>query len=131
MNLVTLVLILVTGELAVRTGARIDKGYELFGDLLLKPKDWEVVRRSYLEYADQAGRASNFHMYDPDLGWTIRPNSHRADQPYWSSSEGLRAPGEGVSFAKNTGRMDIALVGDSYTFGQEVRYEETYGYYLE
>lgn len=131
MNLVTMVLLLVTGELAVRASVSISSGYELIGTLPLKPKDWEAIRRYYLEYADQAERPSSFHMYDSDLGWTIRPNSQSADGQYWSSSEGLRAPDENVSFAESTGQTEIALVGDSYTFGQEVRYEESYGYYLE
>ncbi|MDF0650251.1 MAG: hypothetical protein P0121_02135 [Nitrospira sp.] len=114
-NLATMVLLLVTGELAVRASVRISSGYELIGTLPLKPKDWEAIRCYYLEYADRAERPSNFHMHDSDLGWTIRPNSHSADGPYWSSSEGLRPPGENVSFAEHTAKTEIALVGDSHT----------------
>jgi hypothetical protein len=131
MNLITVLLILVTGEIAVRLSVRMYFGYEALGTMVLKAKDWEAIRRYYLKYADLEQGGLSIYMYDPVLGWTIRPNSRSADGLYWSSSEGLRAPGESVSFARHTEEMDIALVGDSFTFGEEVGYEEAYGYYLE
>ena len=36
-----------------------------------------------------------------------------------------------MSFASPTGKTRIALVGDSFTFGEDVTYEETWGYFLE
>lgn len=130
MNLISVLLILVTGEIAVRLSVRMYFGYEAIGTMVLKAKDWEAIRRYYLKYAEQTESPSSFYMYDPDLGWTLRPNSSSSNGMYWSSAGGLRAPGEGVSFARNTGQMDIALVGNSYTFGEEVRYDESYGFYL-
>jgi len=38
---------------------------------------------------------------------------------------------DGVSFAGPGRRTRIALVGDSFTFGEDVKYEETWGYFLE
>ncbi len=73
-------------------------------------------------------------VYDDRLGWAVGQNRYGAPKgegPYWSSSEGLRAPHEGVAFPKVEGKTEIALVGDSFTFGEEVRYEETWGYKLE
>jgi hypothetical protein len=43
----------------------------------------------------------------------------------------MRAPREGVSFPELTKKTRIALVGDSYTFGEDVAYEDTWGYLLE
>lgn len=53
------------------------------------------------------------------------------DSVYLSSAEGLRSPRAGISLAAIPHRHRIALVGDSFTFGLEVRYEETWGHQLE
>lgn len=131
MNLIAVMLMLVIGEIAVRAAVLSDRGYDLVGTLVLKPNNWEKVKTHYLQYVDREERGTSIHMYDLDLGWTLRPNTRNSEGPSWSSLEGLRASGENVSFAKHAAPLDIALVGDSYTFGQEVQYEEAYGYYLE
>ena len=53
------------------------------------------------------------------------------DSVYLSSVEGLRSPRAGIALAALPHRHRIALVGDSFTFGLEVRYEETWGHRLE
>jgi hypothetical protein len=45
--------------------------------------------------------------------------------------EGIRASKEGASFPLSTDKTQIALVGDSFTFGEDVRFEDTWGYVLE
>ena len=55
----------------------------------------------------------------------------RDPEIYFSSAEGLRSPRTGIAFARQPARRRIALVGDSFTFGLEVRYEETWGHQLE
>ncbi len=50
---------------------------------------------------------------------------------YQSSAEGLRSPRAGLSFAALPARRRIAVVGDSFTFGLEVRYEDTWPHQLE
>lgn len=61
-----------------------------------------------------------------------RPNvSAGDDSVYLSSVEGMRSPRAGMSFANTPARHRIALVGDSFTFGLEVRYEQTWGHQLE
>jgi hypothetical protein len=131
MNVITVVLMLVTAEITVRAAVRSYYGYETVGHTVLVPKDWEAIRSYYLKYVDLEQRGLSLAISDPVLGWTLRPNSHDPSGQYWSSAEGLRAPRENVSFATHPGQMEIDLVGDSYTFGEEVEYEETYGYYLE
>lgn len=59
------------------------------------------------------------------------PNRRSANGLYYSSSEGVRASREGVSFANVTKSTRIALVGDSFTFGEDVPYEDTWGALLE
>src|SRR5262245_45274320 len=53
------------------------------------------------------------------------------DSVYLSSVEGLRSPHAGLSYASLPAGRRIALVGDSFTFGLEVRFEDTWGYKLE
>lgn len=50
---------------------------------------------------------------------------------YISNGAGLRSPSVGTNFADTRARHRIALVGDSFTFGLEVRYEDTWGHRLE
>ena len=53
------------------------------------------------------------------------------DDIYFSSTEGLRSPRVGMTFAQTRRTRRIAIIGDSYTFGLEVRYEDTWGHQLE
>lgn len=133
MNLVTVMLLLLAGEIALRFATHQELGYEKIGSLTLKPHSWENVMSHHRQLHDESSRrpSSSLYEYDELLGWKIRPNAQAIDQLYWSSSEGLRAAGVGISFAKDTTPTDIAVVGDSFTFGYEVPYEETYGSYLE
>jgi hypothetical protein len=66
---------------------------------------------------------------------TIRSVSALADSSddsfYVSSTEGLRSPTMGMSFAVVPAKARVALVGDSFTFGLEVRYNDTWGNRLE
>jgi hypothetical protein len=131
MNLITVVLLVATGELALRVGVHSKFGYQMIGTLIVKPKSWETIRLHLRQVVERGEGDHSFHIYDDLLGWTLGPNRHSANGQYWASSEGLRAPHEGVSFGRISEQTDIALVGDSFTFGYEVKHEETYGYYLE
>ncbi len=67
-----------------------------------------------------------------DKQGTAGPRVATSDDSIYSSSvEGLRSPRAGMSFAATRPRHRIALIGDSFTFGLEVRYEETWGHQLE
>ena len=50
---------------------------------------------------------------------------------YLSSSEGIRSPRAGMSFVGSPARDRVAIVGDSFTFGLEVPYDQTWGHQLE
>jgi hypothetical protein len=131
MNLVTVILILVTGEFAVRAGSRSSQEGEKIGRVELMPKNWETIALHYRQLLDQVGGDLSYLVYDDLMGWTVGSNRRSADGLYLSSSEGIRAPHEKVTFSKIAGKTRIALVGDSFTFGEDVRYEETWGYFLE
>ena len=131
MNLVTVLLILITGELVVRVGSQSSLDKEVFGNVVLKPGNWERTKPHYRQVFEKGLADHSLLVYDDQTGWAVGQNRRSAppfkgEGPYWSSSEGLRAPHEGVAFPKVKGKTEIALVGDSFTFGDEVRYEETW-----
>ncbi|MBX3331562.1 MAG: hypothetical protein KF722_14235 [Nitrospira sp.] len=131
MNLVTVLLILVTSEIAMRLLSRPSPQGETLGSMVLTPKNWDRVARANRQLLDEAASRLSYLIYDDLMGWTVGPNRKSANELYYSSSEGLRAPHEGVSLANFTGKARIALVGDSFTFGEEVAYEDTWGHLLE
>ncbi len=47
MNLVTVLLILITGELVVRVGSQSSEDREVFGNVVLKPRNWERTKLRY------------------------------------------------------------------------------------
>jgi len=130
MNLVSVLLIVMTGEIAVRAGSRSHMDGEVFGNVVLKPRNWDkAIHRLLIE--NTGGDHSNRHLdYDDRMGWTVAPNRCSSDGLYCSSLEGVRAQQEEVVFPRIQGREEIALIGDSFTFGNEVSYEETWGYQL-
>ncbi len=131
MNIITVLLTVVTAEIAARAITRSYYGYEAIGTLVLKPKDWDAIKGHYQKLIRRQRGDLSYQVYDPLLGWTIGPSRLSADGLYWSSPEGIRASDGSTSFKENTEGVDIALVGDSFAFGEEVRYEESYGYYVE
>ncbi len=130
MNLVTLLLILVTAEMAVRAGSRFYLDGEAFGKVALVPKSWETTRAHYRDLIEKADGDLSYLVYDDRMGWNVGPNRRSANGLYRSGPEGIRVPDEEVAFTVSEGKTIIALVGDSFTFGEEVRYEETWGYRL-
>ncbi len=139
MNLVTVILILVCSELAVRVLAKRTPEGDAINGMLLFPKNWDRMRHHYLAVwkkasgANQEGSTSDsgYVVYDRDLGWSIGPNRRSANGLYFSNSRGLRAPRTGESFSPPQAAPWIAVLGDSFTFGEEVAYEDTWAVRLE
>jgi len=69
--------------------------------------------------------------FDPTLGWTVAPNSRTSDGLYSSADEGIRTSTAGIQSGAENATCRIALVGDSHTFGLELKFEETWSYLLE
>jgi hypothetical protein len=131
MNLVTVLLMVAIGEIATRFLSRSSIEGDTLGGVVLKPKSWGTLARHYRELIDRASGDLSYLVYDDLMGWTVGANRRSANGLYRSSFEGIRASEEGVSFAKLGGKARIALAGDSFTFGEDVKYEETWGHFLE
>lgn len=74
-----------------------------------------------------------FDVYDPTKGWFVRPNL--VNMPYYdgktinSNSKGIRGREE-YKYKKSV-KKRILILGDSFTFGDELSDNETYPYYLQ
>lgn len=64
------------------------------------------------------------------LGWTIGNSSRSSNELYESNSIGIRNPKE-FKINKNNNAIRIELFGDSFIHGDDVSFNETWGYYLE
>lgn len=82
----------------------------------------------------EANRPNEHFVPDPALGWRMRPNiafSVETDEyrvTYRSNALGFR---DGRRSEPKPGVRTIALVGDSFTFGTGVEFEQTFGALLE
>jgi hypothetical protein len=76
----------------------------------------------------------SFDQHHAERGWTLAPNLR--DLPVFdgerlsSNSRGLRGAREVVN-PKPAGTVRIALFGDSFTFGEDVSDDETFGHQME
>jgi hypothetical protein len=112
-------------EVGVRSlgSVNADTGIPLIGRLAWLP---------YVPEADAAQRSwevaggSTYVVRDDELGWAIRPGGKAA--MYTATAQGFRGP-LGASFlsAVPPGVERVVVYGDSFTHGDEVRLEDTWG----
>lgn len=81
----------------------------------------------------QEGLGYALDDWSPTRGWTLRPNLR--DVPFRgklvnSNSKGIRGSPE-FAYEKPAGVTRIVVLGDSFTFGEEVGDDETYSHYLQ
>jgi hypothetical protein len=67
--------------------------------------------------AAQIADTSSYMVFDPDLGWTIRPNGNKPQ--YKANSKGMRATRE-YDLQPPAGKVRVAAFGDSFTHGSGV-----------
>jgi len=130
MNMASVLCLLVLGESIVRASYRATPTGDVLGATYLLPREWHKVAAHFQEQLRNTKDTASYHIFHDVLGWTIAPN-RRGEGPYYSSAEGLRSPSLGMKLADRRPAIRIALIGDSYTFGEEVRFEDTWGHQLE
>lgn len=131
MNLITVALIMIPVDIALRVLARPTPDAPSFGNTILLPRSWERAKAHNLAIVQKASGDLSYLVYDEQLGWTVGPSRHGADGLYLSSAEGLRAPRQGAVLAGPKNKPRVALVGDSYTFAERVSFENSWGHVLE
>ena len=136
---ITVLLTLTALEAVVRLGGETDAdGQFNFMGYALHPYAAPVERQrrvleAYLENQNQTIYDQTFYIYDEMLGWSFRPNTTIDTviwQPFTTNSAGLRSQRE-YSQRPPSDTLRIALFGDSFTAGDEVSDDETWGHQLE
>jgi hypothetical protein len=78
--------------------------------------------------------AYSIDLYDPSKGWTPKPNLIDVkvfnDKILNTNAKGLRGKKD-FPYSKTKDKLRILILGDSFTFGDEVSDDETYAYYLQ
>jgi hypothetical protein len=131
LNLWSVILVLVTAEVVIRVFAVNTPAGVVFANTLLLPRSWENFAARNRAILAKASTWGSYFVYDSMLGWTVGRSRRSKDGLYFSSVEGIRSPRVGIAFARASAKHRIAIVGDSFTFGLEVPYEDTWGHRLE
>jgi hypothetical protein len=132
LNVVVLGLSGVTLEGLVRALSVREGHHITFAGTTLLPRSWNEQVAQDRELLRLVPLDQRYFTFDDALGWTVAPVRNSADGLYLSSTEGIRSPRAGLSFSESPApRSRVALVGDSFTFGLEVKYEDTWGAQLE
>lgn len=93
-------------------------------------------RRSWVQRHQNTGKEIyyTFDTYDSLKGWISKPNIRDMEvfnnKVLNTNSKGIRGITE-YSYSKDQDKIRILVLGDSYTFGEEVSDNETYSYYLQ
>ncbi len=125
-----LLFLLVVAELAARLllALPLVADHRRFHDELSWRRGW--VRRHRAE----AEIRYEFDVYDPATGWRPRPGLRDVpvfgDKVLNTNSRGLRGRRE-YAYGKRPDGPRLLVLGDSFTFGDEVSDTETYPHYLE
>lgn len=131
---VALVLFFLIGEVLLRVVAEETPEGPLLGNVTLLPRDWTSVvsyRRSLWE---RTSREYGVFVPDEALGWTVGRNRQGVGpygETYLSNEDGLRTGQNGPTIKNDPAGLRIAILGDSYTFGEDVSYGDTWGHQLE
>jgi hypothetical protein len=138
MNIASVVICLLVGEVTVRLlSVQIPAGF-MVGETTLRPFMWKEASRRFKEkFAMPAPTPpfrdddSRLKVFDDRLGWAYRSN-RRSDKGLYCTKElGIRGSCNDGTSSNRVDEYRIALVGNSFTFGQEVPYEESWGGRLE
>jgi hypothetical protein len=130
LSLMTGIASLLAGEIMVRILAKQGPFGPMIGIQELRPRDWQKVMVAHRADWARPARPGAYWVYDTLLGWAVGPSRASTDGLYFSSVEGLRSVRSGVVL-RQPNRRRVALLGDSFTFGVEVRYQDTWGSRLD
>ncbi|MBL8201876.1 MAG: hypothetical protein JNK40_12985 [Chromatiales bacterium] len=126
-----LLLALAAVEVTLRLGAVPAPLGERVGGLDLLPYDWQQSRRTLAAWLERTRRPTAVvDVEDPDLGWDLGRGRRSADGLYVTSPEGFRTGQQPAALTVARARYRVALIGDSFTFGEEVAFEDTWGQQL-
>jgi len=124
-------LFFLVGELVVRTVGEFDQsGNFVFNNRIIRPHKVpsESVATRIREFL---ASDESLVVYHPVLGWIPRPGGRSRDGKYRYNSAGIRSEPREYSAVPDSGVLRIALFGDSFTHGDDVPFDSTFGALLE
>lgn len=131
LSLGTLALLFGGAEITVRVMGDWDaSGNFYFKNRIIPPHRMPVAMVAQHAAALRASEASIVTPH-PTLGWTSRPGATSANGLYSYNTQGLRSPVPAYTNPAPEGTLRIALFGDSFTHGDDVPFEHTFGAVLE
>ena len=130
-NLIGVVLALTCAEGLVRALSIDTNVGRTFAGTTLLPKQWKEVKARNSALLARLPANLSYFVADDTLGWVPGPSRRDSTGMYATSVEGLRSAHPGVSYAARAVGHSVAIVGDSYTFGLEVPFDESWGARLE
>ena len=102
----------------------------------LQANDEYTYRRNWVQEHQKYGMEAYyaFDMYDASKGWIPKPNLRDVktfdNKTLNTNAKGLRGKKD-FPYTKNKNKVRILILGDSFTFGDEVSDDETYSAYLQ
>jgi len=117
-------------EVSLRVIAHPDPLGVRIGEIPLVPYDWKAFTSTNLSYLNRSRSDTSFFVEDPLLGWTVGSSRESQDGMYKSSTEGLRSMRRGETLGTKPFTQRIALFGDSFTFGMDVPFEQSWSHHL-
>ncbi len=131
LSLGTLVFLFAVAEIAVRGMGEFDaSGNFYFKNRIIHPHKLPLKMVAERSRALQESDDS-IVTYHEVLGWAPRPGSVSANGLYHYNSQGIRSPVPAFSDRPAEDILRIALFGDSFTHGDDVPYEHSFGAVLE
>ena len=122
-------LAILLGEVIVRALVHRDAdGQEWLYDRRLQP--YRLPQRQIAATLSRLQAGTSFLAYDPELGWSPRPGARSADGLSRVDAGGIRTDRD-IPVERAAPGLRVALFGDSFTFGDEVGQEQTWGAALE
>ena len=131
MNVAVVAVVLFVGEVALRMLVVRTNTGEKLGTLLLYPRQWHKTQAAYLSIIEKADQSMPYVVPDEDLGWTLGSGRSSQNGLYFIGKQGIRTARAGEVLNTEPQPCRIALVGDSFTFGENVTFEGTWGSALE
>ena len=131
MNVAVVAVVFFVGEVALRMLVVRTNTGEKLGTLLLYPRQWNKTQAAYQSILDKADQNKAYVVPDGELGWTLGKGRRSENGLYFIGNQGVRTARAGEVISAEPRSCRIAIVGDSFTFGENVAFEDTWGSVLE
>lgn len=131
---IALALLFLGAEVMIRVIAEQTPEETFVGNMVLLPREWQRVQAHRLADWERSRHQSTIVEPDEILGWRIGRNRKEIGifgETYFSNAYGLRTSANGTDPKTPAPALRIAISGNSYAYGLDVTYEETWGHQLE